>query len=535
MTNEHNESGSFVEQAVAEGGAYEVIKKRLTQQGQLLESKIDQFNATRQQEFGSTDMQIVSRLRLRTDNNCQSRDLVLVGDYVVFGYNVFLGLRKETKVEDVFSVYQLKENDEQHELIPVPVKQTFLSDQSFIGDFRELYSYYKDTTLSQLVVKEGKLLASFQIGDRLSDIRVFRWSISDDGQHINYIDNRGERDIELPPSHDFEWIASTREDIIEGRHPHLNILDTLFVDTLQGNLTIKIEDNTNSGQGIYAEPVEDASQSLDDAEFFYYELEQLILLKILPYREENYRYLIFNKNDMSVTRIDAIGHSCVQLPEDHGVIFPDGYYLTTGETKTFDHNYQGLQYKRSIRSPNGEDVLFIFVQPETNVLGLYTYNLINKSLQNPIFGHGYGFYNNGQMIIFYAQEEATRIHPVQIWQTPYFSDEYQSQQPTSQSLLGKIGNAELVRGISELYSISRLIFNNDVSLNHYQDLAQRSKKIFDNYYWLTQEDLQEIETQLKDISDTSELIIDRSASKSVKIHPDVTEFHYPGKICKRNL
>ena len=31
----------------------------------------------------------------------------------------------------------------------------------------------KNTTLAQLAVREGKLLASFQIGERISDIRVF--------------------------------------------------------------------------------------------------------------------------------------------------------------------------------------------------------------------------------------------------------------------------------------------------------------------------------------------------------------------------
>ena len=68
----------------------------------------------------------------------------------------------------------------------------------FIQDFTgKVYTYYKIRNY-KLVERDGKLLASFQIGDRITDVRVFRWSISSDKQRIEYIDNRGERDIALP-------------------------------------------------------------------------------------------------------------------------------------------------------------------------------------------------------------------------------------------------------------------------------------------------------------------------------------------------
>ncbi|NQZ08699.1 MAG: DNA repair ATPase, partial [Algicola sp.] len=499
---------SLTEQAVAQGGAYEVIRNRLSKHGSSLESQTGQVNQSRQAEFGSTEMALLSRLRLRTENNCEARDLVLVSDYVMFGYNAFLGLRNETKVEDVFGLFKLVQNEGEYDVEEVSFKGTFLADQQFLGDFRELYSYYKDTALSQLVVKDNKLLAAFQIGERLSDIRVFRWNISADGKTIEYIDNRGERDIALPPKYDFEWQRCPRHNVIEGRYPHINILDTLFVDTLRGDLTVKVENNTESGMGIFSESVDDENQSLDDAEFYYADLNSLILIKVRPYMEEQWRYLVYNRNNQSIVRIDAIDDSCVQLPEDHGIIFPGGYYLTTGEYKQFEDSLDGLQYKRQLRSPNGEDVLFIFFHPSKNIVALYAYNLINKSLQNPLLGHGFGFFDDGRLVIFYAQEEATRIHPVQIWQTPYFSDTYASEQPVKQTFFGKIGNAELVRGISELYSISRMVNSQDVSASHYNELSKVCHKIFDNYYWLDSEELGGIGTILHEIAATSELVLD---------------------------
>ncbi len=504
---------SIVDSAVAEGGAYEIIRKRLIEQGRQLSAKAAGLNSARLEEFGSSDMNVVGRVRVRTENNCIARDIVQVGEHLLFGYNVFIGLKKETKVEDVFALFSLQSSESDYDMQPVSPADSFLTQTSFVNDFEELYRYYKHTKLIELTVKNGKLLAGFQIGERMEDIRVFRWSISADGKVIKYIDNRGERDIQLPPAYDFEWTDATREDSVHGRHPHINILDTVFIDTIGGDLTIKVENNTEDGLGIYSESVEDKTQSLDDAQIAYADVGGLILLKVRPYREEEWRYFIYNKISESVLRVDAIGESCVQLPEDHGIIFPGGYYLQTGEFKSFDEELEGLKFKRAIRSPNGEDVLFVFYEPEQGVVGLFAYNLIEKQLQNPIYGHGYALAENGQLVIFSAEGEPTRVHPMQIWQTPYVSAEYASQQPASQTFYGRIGNAELVRGVSDLYSVCRMIDNQSVSSRLYEELVKAAKKLFDDHYWLEEAGSEESELEglpeiIRDVAATADLVID---------------------------
>lgn len=507
MAEEHQKQ-TLVDNAVAEGGAYEVISKRLVEQGKQLEQKTKTLNDSRLEEFGSSGMDVIARVRVRTENNCIARDIVQVGDALLFGYNVFIGLKKETKVEDVFALFRLDEEEGEYQLNSLDYAGSFLSEPSFVSDFDELYRYYKHTRLTQLLVKDGKLLAGFQIGERLEDIRVFRWSISADGTEIKYIDNRGERDIQPPPAYSFEWVETTREDISHGKNPHVNILDTVFVETINGYLTIKVEDNTQDGLGIYQEPVEDKTQSLDDADFAYAEVGDLILLSVLPYKEQQTRFFVFNKLTEEVLRIDAIGESCVELPEDHGVIFPGGYYLQTGEYKTFDEHIEGLQFRRALRSPNGEDMLFVFFEPEEGLLGLFSYNLIEKSLENPIYGHGYARGEDGKIIIFNAEEEPTRIHPMQIWQTPFVSDEFASQAPASKTFFGKIGNAELVRGVSDIYSICRIISNQSVSLRLYEELNKQASKIFDSHHWIDSDNCRDIATLLKQVSSTAELVVD---------------------------
>lgn len=523
-SNDNNSANQAnqTDQAVASGNAYELIKKRLTEQGGRLETQTQMLNNARLEEFGSTQMQVIARTRIRTEYNCVAQDMVQVGDYLLFGYNVFMGLKRASNIKDVLSLYRLNEpagNEEEYQLEEVDLKETFLAQDAFVQDFNELYRYYKQTRLIQITVKDSKLLLAFQIGERITDIRVFRFALdfsqgTPESAQVAYVDNRGERDIELPPAYDFDWIETTRDQMINGKYPHMNILDTIFVETVGGDLTIKIEDNTQSGQGIYSEPVNDRTQSLTDAEIAYAKVGSLILLKILPYREEDHRYFVYNTLTEAVLRLDAIGQSCVQLPEDHGIMFPGGYYLQTGEYKLFEANNVGatdLRFKRKIVSPNGEDVLFLFYDRDLGVTGLFPYNLIKKQLANPIYCNGMALAENGRLVLFSDQSEPSRIHPMQIWHTPYASHEYVSELPESTSFYGKIGNKELVRGISDLYSITRLIDNQSVSQKLYEELTNNTSRLFDSYYWLSEPELSEVASSIKEVTATAELVIDEFA------------------------
>lgn len=472
--------------AVAAGGSFELLKQRLAGQGEALVQKVQALNQARLAAFGQSEQTLVLRTSARTENACVPRDIVRVGGLLLFGYKVFMGLRKETHPSDVFGLYRLATHGGAQELEAVPLAGSFLEDARFVSDFRELYAYYKQAELLQLKVTHDKLLASFQIGQQLQDVRVFRWRVEPDGA-VHYLDNRGERDIALPPSHDFEWTVATREDHVQGRHPHVNILDTVFVETVGGDLTIKVENNTETGLGVYSEPVEDRTQSLADAEVAYARVGLLILLRVRPYRETTTRYLVFNQRTQQVERIDAIGVSCVQLPEDHGIIFPGGYYLQSGEFKRFDLPGEvtaNLRFKRRLRSPNGEDVLYVFYQPVSGHYALFSYNLIDKSLAAPIVANGYALHADGHILVFQAERgEPTRVHPMQLWRTPFHSDEAATAQGPG-GFFGRIGNAELVRGISELMGIGQAVRQQAPSRTAYDDLLRQCTRVADAYFWL---------------------------------------------------
>jgi len=510
-------SGEAAQQDGLDARTYDVLRARLTEQAKELAGRAETLNTKRLEVFGSTDMRLVGAERIRTENNCVPRDIVSIPDtdgdatsgLMLFGYNVFIGLKPETTVDDVFSLHRFTRDGDAFRFSDLTAegRPELLCDEQFRHDFTELYRYYRQTRLLQLRPVDGKLLAVFQTGERTEDIKVLRWNIGVDGS-ISYVDNAGERDHVFPASHDFEWTETSRGDHVLGRHPHIAIGSEVFVETVGGNLTIKIENNTETGEGIYDEPVDEPLQSLADADVCYARIGPLILLKILPYNEKVWRYLVFNTRTKSVVRLDGIGQACQRLPEDQGIIFPGGYYLATGANRTFDTETDGLEFERVIRSTNGEDVLYVFHARGAGRTLLLPYNVIRKEVANPLPCHGYSLFEDGTLVAFRAtSEEPTRVHPMQVWQTPYTSDAYAAAQPVGTGPLERVGNADLVRGISDCLSVTRMIDEMAPSTLMFEGLIATCKRVFDNYHWLGEPELGDLRGPVADVRATAEQVL----------------------------
>ncbi|GMV28511.1 MAG: hypothetical protein AMXMBFR59_06360 [Rhodanobacteraceae bacterium] len=484
---------------MSDSATFELLRKRLVAAAETLSTKAEALNARRVEAYGRVESKLLARLGARTEHNCVARDIVRVGDLLLFGYNVFIGLKKDTAVGDVFCLYRLDETGDGVDLAPVPLADSFLADPRFVADFRELFTYYRATTLDQLRVLDERVLLVFRTGSQVGDKRVFRFGIGRDGK-VSYIDNRGERDHVLPQSHDFEWTPVTREQYVLGRHPHVNVLDTVFVETVAGDLTIKVENNTETGLGIFSEPVDDRNQSLADAEIAYADLRSLILLRVRPYREDTTRYLVFNKRLKSVVRIDEIGASCMQLPEDHGIVYPGGCYLESGDFKRFadlGHDFSTYRIKRVIRAPSGEDMLYVFYEPQTGAYALLSYNLIERSMSQPLFGNGYARFVDGRILLITpeAPEQASRIHTMQLWRTPFAFDDYASAQPRVAGLLGRLGNATIVRALADLRELRRLA-EDAGGRGAYERLLRLAARCADGYPWLSEAEAGDIGSEV---------------------------------------
>ncbi|MEM9236896.1 MAG: DNA repair ATPase [Verrucomicrobiota bacterium] len=488
-----------------EGGAYEVIRARLEEHGSKLRDGLDSLNSQRLEVFGGVETALLGTERVSTEHNCVARDLVAVGRRrFLFGYNIQFGLKQTTDIEDVFSAYDY--DPETHSFSQVPVSE-ILDDPSFSEDFRYLYKYYRETVFLKFLIIGPNLFIAMRAGKTLDDIKVFKWRMLGDGK-MEYVGNRYDHEYVYPRQQEFEWIRAHRGMHRSGEHPHISINDRIFVETVGGDLTVKVEDNTESGAGIYSEPVTESDQTLDDAEIFYAEVGSLVLMKILPYREDLHRYLVFNEKTGTVHRLDAIGDSCVLLPDDHGIVFANGYLLQSGEVKTFDHGLLDMRFERRVASSNGEDVLFAFYNRAAGEYVLLSYSRIQQSMETPILCSGFSLFGDGQLVLFRQEGEPQKHHALQVWQTPYLDDEAAVESATDQdSFLYKIGNAELVRGMAEIRELLTLLGKDDSFAGLYLDLVKRSGDLLDSYFWLGREECGGLSGALKGIKQAAESAI----------------------------
>ncbi len=513
--------------AALSGGNYEVLRARLAGAGGELASRADSLNSRRKALFGATEPQLVATERVRSEHNCVPVDIVSVRGQLLLGFNVFLGLKAETSISDVLALHRFEptsglgaggeagaEPAYDTSSLPIDSLNGFLTGPDLARDFANLYRYYREAQLLQLVKRDTQLLAVFQAGASWKERKVLRWQI-DPGGELRYLDDRGDRDYAalFPPPYDFEWKEVTRDQQVAGKHPHYNILDAMFVECVHGDLTIKVENNTQTGQGVYSEPVDDANQSLDDARLFYAPIGKpggLVLLKILPFRELVWRYLVFDVRSRKVIRADGIGLGCRSLPEDHGIVFPGGYMLVGGEHKLFDGDSSDFVLERELPSPNGEDVLYVYQRGRDSTYLLYTYNLIDKAIRTPIPCNGYSLFPDGRMVVMRGatSTEPTRVHPMQVWQTPFTSVEHAASAPVAPSYLSKVGNAELVRGLSDALSISRLAATTKPNRSTFEDILALSTRASDGYYWLGHEEVGDLKSTLAEVRGAAKLILD---------------------------
>lgn len=479
-------------------GAYEIIQKRLQIQREALSKRLQDLNTARKEVFNSTNFVLKANQRISTDNNCVSRGIVAIDKICIFGYNVHFGLRTEIQMQDVFTIYVFEDNQF------IPQSLDLINDQTFIADYQNLYKYYRDSIFSKFRRTENYLYMIFQTSKNEQDLKAFKWLIKD-GKLI-YQDDRSIHEVTKAIQHEFDWIKTTLEDRRLGRYPHISILDKVFIEAIHGDITFKIENNTDSGKGIYSEKVSNLDQQLDDAEYYYADLGNMIAVRIKPFQEE-FRAYIFNLRTKEVINFKSLNESAILLPDNQGIIFSNGYYLQNGTHKTFDSNLENVQFLKKLTSPNGEDFLYVFIHEQSNTYILMSYNIIQQSVETPIICNGFTIFKDGNLIYFRTEADATRHHQVQIWETPYMAVLKENESKRDDPLY-KIGNKDIVQAMAEAQEVIQLISKQDSYEGLYEDILKKSNTILDSYFWIKDDALQNIGEPLINIKEIANTAID---------------------------
>lgn len=492
-------------ESILGGATYEVIRERLQAQGAALRERMGKLNEARREVFGAIEFKLLQADRITTAHNCIPRDMVQLGHgQFLFGFNVHFGLKKEIELGDVFAIYHRDDQTGNFKESNLGM----LEDPLFVTDFKRLYNVYAKAVFDKFTLIENRLYMVFHNGTGPTDFAVFKWTFLDG--KWRYVDGRSEaefRKVGFPPQHAFKWQTPGREYFRYGDHPHISIEDRVFVECVGGDLTIKIEDNTASGEGIYSEPVEDKYQKVDDAEIAYAILDHIILLKVRPYKENSTRTFIYNGKLQQVVRVDSIAQSCVLLPEDHGLIFPDGFYLAAGELKQFEARDTGLTIERIIHAPNGEDSLFVFYNRTSGEYVLMPYRLTTQKVEERISCHGFCLFANGHLVSFRAETEPQKHHMVQLRQTPFHQPGFEPA-GKKEAFLYNVGNKEVVRCLAECNEVLTLVRKENPYAELYVDLVKRCEAMLDAYPWLNTPDGQGIAEALKQVREVADQAVD---------------------------
>ncbi|MDD1057624.1 DNA repair ATPase [Streptomyces cocklensis] len=466
--------------------AYDLLRERLAGAARDLAGRAQALNGARQEVFGGGGLRLAGSETLGTVRASLPADVAPVAGRLLFGAN-------PAQVEDVGDVLRLRDADD--------AVSGLLDDPQFVRDFRELYRYYRQTRLLRLRALEGRLLAVFRTGPSPADVKALGWRIGTDGSYAYQGTARDTAEAD-GGAYAVAWTPAGREAHVPGRRPHL-ALGGVTVDPTGGTLTITV------GDTVHEEPVEDALQSLADAEVEHAAVEPLLLLRVRPYREDADRYFAVNTRTEQVERLDAIGQACLRLPDEQGVVFPGGYALATGGTRTFDLETAGvrLDFERLVRSANGEDVLYVFHAEGRRLL--LPYNLIRKEVAAPLTVQGAALYDDGTLLTLRPADgdEPARVHTLQRWETPFVSDTWAAAQPAGEGPLARIGNADLVRAVSDALSVARAALETAPGAAVYEALAASCDRVLDRHHWLADDGCFGLDAPLAAVRDTAREVL----------------------------
>ncbi len=483
---------------------YDLLRARLDAAVADLAARAEALNQRRLEEFGSSVLTATATERVRTESAVVPRDVAAVADHLILAYNGAARVTGEVRPEDVFAVHHFSADAE---LTISPnadgLRGSVLDDDRFRADFDHLVTYYKSARLQQLYRVGDRLLAVFRTAAGSGDVTVMRWDVVPDG--LRYVDNKGGRDHRFLPPSELEWTRATRAQNLDGEF--FLVEDRVLVSPRRGRVRLMLDDGSADHQLLLTEPVE-REQTLEDCDLASATAGHFVLLRLRPYAEPDHRYYVVNLLTHSAVRLDALGAAFRTLPNGQGLIFPQGVYLATGELRTFDVDPAGMELQEIVSSPNGEDVLYVFHEVEGGRSILLPYNLVRQEVMTPIWCHGHCLFDDGRMVVFREEAEPSKVHTIQVWDTPFCSPEVHAERPRARGPLAPIGNAGLVAGIGDALALRRMVRDVTPSVDTYAEIMAQAGRVLDAHqHWYASPDVGDLATPVRAVRTAAEEVI----------------------------
>ncbi len=478
---------------VTGASSYDLLRDRLADVAQRLATAAGSLNARRAEAFASVALAVAEQDRVRTDAACVPRDAVCVGDLLLLGCNVPSGLSTARAVGDVLTLYRLvrrSASDWDVNALSPEDPAWFLGDAEFQRDFTEIYRYYADARLESLAIVGEEIRMVFGIGSALEDTRTLRWRLRP-GERPAY-SGSSTADGRTDDRYDFAWQPIGREALRGGRWPTSQCSTRCNLGRAgKGRIEFRIDDGVSrlhdGGRPVLSEAIEEHEADLAEHRVAAVRVGELVLVRLLPYRESVERFYVYSRLTRTMQRVDALERGCRQLPEHQGVVFPGGYVLDGGESRVFLTDASGYVLEAAHRSPNGEDVLYVYRRPDSGSELLCAYNLVRREMAVPVASIGYALFPDGTIVCVRASDEPQRVHTIAIHTSPFCAPEHYAPEVDSSTFLGRIGNAELVLAIGEALALAAeagthgAAGTDDINAARFETLVARSNRLLNRF------------------------------------------------------
>lgn len=492
---------------VLSGGSYDLLVRRLAAGADELAAAAAALDADRTAAFATQPVTLAASDRLATDQSCVARDMVAVAGLVMLGYHAETASATPTPAA-TFALYEPVLDPSPH-LVAVADDDPryFLNDPVFVEDFAKLHRFYGKARFTDLRLTGTQLLAVFSVGERVSDIQVFRWKVTDDDMVV-YVDARGDRDYRWPEPHELDWVAATREDQRSGAYPVVSVLDDVFVGFRNGRLQLRNRDDVV----VIDESVVHPNQSLTDVAVNYASSGDVLVITVAVYAEPARTY-VFSRRTTTAQRCDSAAVSSRVLPGGEGIVFAGGVHLAATGTRTFDVDVTDMMLEEVVSAPNGEDSLYVYHRASDGEYLLMPYNTVRREMTTPIVCHGFALIDSGQMVTFRAtaaDSAPSRSHPVQWWDTP-FAETDDTPVDTS-SFVGRVTNAALVAALGAISDVVALARTTTPTRHTFETVAASARRVIDTSGWVADPEAHGLADRLAAVSSTAGALLDEFAA-----------------------
>lgn len=448
----------------------DLIKKRMSKNNEQLLEAVNQLNKEREKAFTREKLELLATLPIKSELISSPCDMISDKDHIITGYSINKGL--SVVLSDVFTYHKIENED----LIESDINHSFLNDQKFSDELVRLYRFYAEIQFKQFLKTADSIIVVFNYSKNPTDIKSYKWTLNREKEYCY----KGETSIEevqgLLNVHTHDWKDINPKNLTEKK---IKLNDETFIFYVNNEIVFQ-----NKNKILFKEALKERNQSFDDMQFALSAVGELVLVKYTPYGEKS-RYYLFDPINLNVFRCDDLDKSVVELPQNNGILFCNGYYLNKGEFKVFDKDLNA-NYLKTIRSPNGEDTLYIFYNNVLNNYLLYTYNLVDQECTAPIKAHGFSLTDKGELLLVKDSAQMSKNHNVQVWGSAFYTEEVfnEKQKLKEVTRVEKIGNNELVKAISSIKNIVSFIETKEVSFEVYLNIIKMINEILDVYHWL---------------------------------------------------